>query len=95
MPSIGEMFGVGERGSMLGREVLGGVTTFMAFSYTIFLQPAMMEDAAMPLAGARTRSPSTRGLLAWVVGDKEDGTMSVGVKVWEAWSWGKKGDASI
>ena len=36
------MFQIRQRGSTVGREVLGGVTTFMAMSYIIFVQPALL-----------------------------------------------------
>ncbi len=52
MGSLNEYFEIRERGSTVGREVLGGATTFMALSYIIFVQPAMMEAAGIPPAGA-------------------------------------------
>jgi AGZA family xanthine/uracil permease-like MFS transporter len=52
MDSLERVFKVGERHSTVGREVLGGVTTFMALSYIIFVQPAMMADAGIPRSGA-------------------------------------------
>jgi AGZA family xanthine/uracil permease-like MFS transporter len=52
MAWLEKQFQLTERGSTVGREVLGGVTTFMALSYIIFVQPAMMELAGVPLQGA-------------------------------------------
>jgi len=52
MALSGKMFQVEQRGSTVWREVLGGLTTFMALSYIIFVQPAMMHEAGIPLAGA-------------------------------------------
>jgi len=52
MAWIEDTFKVSERGSTVGREILGGVTTFMALSYIIFVQPAMMHEAGIPVAGA-------------------------------------------
>ncbi len=52
MGFVDRTFKVGERGSTVGGEVLGGVTTFMALSYIIFVQPAMMHEAGIPIAGA-------------------------------------------
>jgi len=37
------MFEIRQRGSTLGREVLGGLTTFMAMSYILFVQPAVLS----------------------------------------------------
>ncbi|MDY7010418.1 MAG: NCS2 family permease [Planctomycetota bacterium] len=36
------MFGIKDRGSTVGREVLGGVTTFMAMSYILFVQVGLL-----------------------------------------------------
>jgi AGZA family xanthine/uracil permease-like MFS transporter len=45
------MFEIRSRGSTIGREVLGGVTTFMAMSYIIFVQPAVLSAAGMDAGG--------------------------------------------
>lgn len=52
MGSLDRMFQVSERGSTVGREILGGVTTFMALSYIIFVQPVIMSAAGVPEGGA-------------------------------------------
>ncbi len=44
MSGIGEVFGVRRRGSTIGREVLGGVTTFMAMSYILFVQVGLLGE---------------------------------------------------
>jgi len=49
---IESAFHIRERNSTVGRELLGGVTTFMTLSYIIFVQPAMMQRAGVPFAGA-------------------------------------------
>ncbi len=36
------MFGIRDRGSTVGREVLGGLTTFMAMSYILFVQVGLL-----------------------------------------------------
>ena len=41
-------FKITERGSTLKNEFLGGMTTFMAMSYLIFVVPSMLGDAGMP-----------------------------------------------
>ncbi|MHC4982190.1 MAG: solute carrier family 23 protein [Planctomycetota bacterium] len=41
------MFQIKARGSTAGREVLGGITTFMAMSYILFVQPAVLSKAGM------------------------------------------------
>ena len=40
-------FQVEERGSTIRRELLGGTTTFLALSYIIFVQPAVLSQAGM------------------------------------------------
>jgi AGZA family xanthine/uracil permease-like MFS transporter len=45
------MFGIKSRGSTVGREVIGGVTTFMAMSYILFVQPAVLSKAGMDSGG--------------------------------------------
>ncbi|MCG3179167.1 MAG: Adenine permease AdeP [Phycisphaerae bacterium] len=42
------MFRIAERGSTVTREVVGGVSTFMALSYIIFVNPAILSAAGMP-----------------------------------------------
>ncbi|NLF38423.1 NCS2 family permease [bacterium] len=41
------IFKVRERGSTVGREVLGGATTFFTMSYIIFVQPAVLAQCGM------------------------------------------------
>jgi len=45
------MFEIKVRGSTVGREVLGGVTTFMAMSYILFVQPALLSKTGMDRGG--------------------------------------------
>ena len=44
-------FDLDGRETTIGREILGGITTFMALSYIIFVQPAMLSNAGMPEGG--------------------------------------------
>jgi len=45
------MFQISSRGSTVAREVLGGVTTFMAMSYILFVQPAVLSKTGMDYGG--------------------------------------------
>lgn len=47
------MFDIRGHGSTVGREILGGLTTFMAMSYIVFVQPAMLSSgtASDPAGG--------------------------------------------
>lgn len=48
MNAIDRFFGIGESGSTIQREVLGGLTTFATMSYIVFVQPAVLQAAGMP-----------------------------------------------
>ena len=45
------MFDIRARGSSVQREILGGLTTFMAMSYILFVQPAVLSAAGMDPGG--------------------------------------------
>ncbi len=49
--ALDRYFGISEAGSTVGREVLGGVTTFLTMAYIVFIQPAFLSAAGMD-AGA-------------------------------------------
>ena len=44
-------FQIRQRGSTVGREVVGGLTTFMAMSYILFVQPAVLGTTGMDPGG--------------------------------------------
>jgi AGZA family xanthine/uracil permease-like MFS transporter len=44
-------FQIRQRGSTVGREVVGGLTTFMAMSYILFVQPAVLKRTGMDAGG--------------------------------------------
>ncbi len=45
------VFQIRARGSTIGREVVGGLTTFMAMSYILFVQPAILRLTGMDSGG--------------------------------------------
>ncbi|MBI5724480.1 MAG: NCS2 family permease [Planctomycetes bacterium] len=45
------MFEIRQRGSTAGTEILGGLTTFMAMSYILFVQPALLKKTDMDEGG--------------------------------------------
>ena len=47
-------FKITERGSTVGREVVGGLTTFLAMAYIIAVNPAILVDAGIPFEAALT-----------------------------------------
>ncbi|MCP2261764.1 putative MFS transporter, AGZA family, xanthine/uracil permease [Streptoalloteichus tenebrarius] len=67
-PFLDRLFDVGGRGSTLGREIRGGVTTFVAMSYVILLNPLVL-GATTDVTGARltTEQVTTATALAAAV----------------------------
>jgi len=49
-----KFFKISERGSTVGREVVGGLTTFLAMAYIIAVNPAILVDAGIPFEAALT-----------------------------------------
>ena len=47
-------FKIKERGSTLGREIIGGLTTFLAMAYIIAVNPSILVDAGMTFESALT-----------------------------------------
>lgn len=45
--SLERFFQIKENGSTIGREIVGGATTFVALSYIIFVQPAVLSGCGM------------------------------------------------
>ncbi len=62
------MFEIKDRGSTVGREVLGGVTTFMAMSYILFVQPALLSKTGMDTGGVFMATCISAGLACILMG---------------------------
>ena len=62
------MFDIKARGSTVGREVLGGVTTFLAMSYILFLQPALLQKTGMDIGGVFMATCIASGFTCLVMG---------------------------
>ncbi|MGC9454108.1 MAG: NCS2 family permease [Phycisphaerae bacterium] len=64
------MFDISQRGSTVGREILGGITTFMAMSYIIFVQYGLLSGAEMDPRGVMiatcVASAAACFLMAWL-----------------------------
>ena len=54
MQGLDQFFKISERGSSVSTEVIGGLTTFLAMSYIIAVNPAMMAMAGIPFNAALT-----------------------------------------
>lgn len=52
MRAIGRFFGVAAAGSTIGREVVGGLTTFLTMAYIMAVNPVLLAAAGMPREGA-------------------------------------------
>lgn len=46
------LFRIREKGSTVRTEILGGITTFVAVSYIIFVNPSILADAGIPKEAA-------------------------------------------
>jgi len=62
------MFDIKARGSTAGREILGGVTTFMAMSYIVFVQPAVLSKVGMDRGGVFMATCIAAGLASIIMG---------------------------
>ena len=51
MNAIAQYFKFEDNQTTLGREIQAGVTTFLAMSYIIFVNPAMLSQTGMPAQG--------------------------------------------
>ena len=49
-----QFFKIGARGSSVSREVVGGLTTFLAMAYIVAVNPAILSDAGVPFTAALT-----------------------------------------
>src|ERR1700756_4320083 len=48
---IERVFHVSENNSTISRELLGGLTTFMAMAYVVVVNPRILGEAGMPVEG--------------------------------------------
>src|SRR5579862_6541385 len=65
---IERLFKVREAGSTPGREVLGGVTTFLTMAYILAVNPVFLTAAGMPLEGAIGATAIAAGLATILMG---------------------------
>lgn len=64
---IERLFKVRAAGSTPGREVLGGVTTFLTMAYILAVNPVFLSAAGMPLGGAIAATAVAAGLATLVM----------------------------
>jgi AGZA family xanthine/uracil permease-like MFS transporter len=71
LTAIRRFFGIEERGSSLGREIIGGVTTFVTMAYIIFVNPSILGDefgANMPKGAVMLATVIASGLASILMG---------------------------
>jgi AGZA family xanthine/uracil permease-like MFS transporter len=61
-------FHIRERGSTPRREALGGVSTFLAMSYIVFVNPAILSEAGVPFTGVAVATALAAGVATIVMG---------------------------
>jgi AGZA family xanthine/uracil permease-like MFS transporter len=61
-------FHIRERGSTPRREALGGVSTFLAMSYIVFVNPAILSQAGVPFTGVAVATALAAGVATIVMG---------------------------
>lgn len=61
-------FKISERGSTVGNEVIGGLTTFLAMAYIIAVNPSIMSDAGIPFNAALTATCLGAALMTVLMG---------------------------
>ncbi|MDO4400497.1 MAG: NCS2 family permease [Coriobacteriia bacterium] len=63
-----KFFKISERGSTVGREVVGGLTTFLAMAYIIAVNPGILVDAGIPFEAALTATCFSGALMTIMMG---------------------------
>jgi AGZA family xanthine/uracil permease-like MFS transporter len=59
---------MGERGTSLRTEAIGGVSTFMTMSYILFVNPAILGAAKVPVAGVAVATALAAALMSAAMG---------------------------
>jgi AGZA family xanthine/uracil permease-like MFS transporter len=63
-----QFFKISERGSSLGTEVTGGLTTFLTMAYIVAVNPAMLAIAGIPFTAALTATCFGAALMTLIMG---------------------------
>ena len=65
---LDSFFKLTERGTTVGTEVKAGITTFMVMAYIIFVNPAILSNAGVPVGAAAAATALVAGLLTIAMG---------------------------
>ncbi|MGL4388821.1 MAG: NCS2 family permease [Brevinema sp.] len=68
MKSIDQYFKISERQSSFKKEIVGGITTFMAMAYILAIQPTIMVMTGMPITFVAVATALTAGLATLFMG---------------------------
>ena len=49
-----KLFKLQERGTTVSKEIIGGITTFLAMAYILAVNPGMLSETGMPFGGVFT-----------------------------------------
>src|SRR3954451_17015488 len=66
--SLERFFAIRQRGSTVGREVLGGVVTFLTMAYIVFVNPAILGAAGMPVDAVTVATALGAALFTAIMG---------------------------
>ena len=67
-PLTERLFALRSRGSSVGREVLGGVTTYLTMVYIVFVQPVVMAKAGMDFGAVTTATCLASAIACFIMG---------------------------
>ncbi|MDB5326273.1 MAG: Xanthine/uracil/vitamin permease [Phycisphaerales bacterium] len=68
MNALDKFFHISERHSTLGREVRGGVATFLTMAYILLVNPSILSAAGMPAGAVATSTALAAGLCSILMG---------------------------
>jgi AGZA family xanthine/uracil permease-like MFS transporter len=66
--AVEKFFKIAERGSTVGNEVIGGLTTFLAMAYIVAVNPSIMVAAGMDFTAALTATCFGAALMTFLMG---------------------------
>jgi AGZA family xanthine/uracil permease-like MFS transporter len=62
------LFRLGEQGTTIRTEILGGTTTFLTMAYIIFVNPAVLSETGMDMGAVMTATCLSAAIATWAMG---------------------------